>query len=157
MLCRQPFCSGAETRYSPVEGEALAVAWGLKKCRYFLEGCQNLSVGVDHKPLLGLYSPTKGLADIENNRLRRLVEKATQYRFAVFHIPGARNLIADGLSRSPVGPAVHLDLEGGEKCALARAAVRGTSAAAWLALAGARKLDPMEDEVAEAREMSQDE
>ena len=92
------FCLEAESRYSPVEGEALAVAWGCKKARYFLAGCQDMWVGVDHKPLLGLYAPEKALADIENARLRRLVEKASEYRFKAFHIPGVRNLIADGLS-----------------------------------------------------------
>ena len=102
------FCAEAESRYSPVEGEALAVAWGLKKGKYFLEGCQDLEIGVDHKPLLGLYNPERPLADIENARLRRLVEKAVQYRFTAFHVPGKDNLIADGLSRSPVGEAVQL-------------------------------------------------
>ena len=104
------FCSEAEGRYSPVEGEALAVAWGCRKAKYFLAGCNNLWVGVDHKPLLGLYSPDKALADIDNARLRRLVEKAVEYRFTAFHIPGVKNLIADGLSRAPVGPVSYTHL-----------------------------------------------
>ena len=29
VLCGSRFCSGAESRYSPVEGEALAVAWAM--------------------------------------------------------------------------------------------------------------------------------
>ena len=87
------------------------MAWGFKKARHFLEGCLDLWVGVDHKPLLGLYSPTNALADIENNMLRRLVEKACQYRFTAFHIPGTSNLIADGMSRAPVGRQDHMEVD----------------------------------------------
>merc|ERR1712082_281104 len=105
------FCSEAESRYSPVEGEALGVAWGFRKARHFVEGCLDLWVGVDHKPLLGLYNPERALSDIENNRLCRLVEKACRYRFSAFHIPGTKNLIADGLSRAPVGKPDHLRVE----------------------------------------------
>ena len=60
------FTSGAESRYAPVEGEALAVADALEKARFFVLGCNDLTVVVDHKPLmkiLGERSPrfeTKG-------------------------------------------------------------------------------------------------
>ena len=46
------FTSPAESRYKPVEGEALAVAEGLDKTRFFVLGCTNLTVATDHKPLL---------------------------------------------------------------------------------------------------------
>ncbi len=35
------FCSQAEQRYAPIEGEALAAAWGANKCRYYLLGIKN--------------------------------------------------------------------------------------------------------------------
>ena len=54
VFCGSKFCSPAESRYSPVEGEALAVAWGLWKAKFLL-GSRNLHVAVDHKPCLGLY------------------------------------------------------------------------------------------------------
>ena len=47
---------------------------GLHKMRYYTQGCDKLLVGVDHKPLLGLLQG-KRLEDIDNMRLRRLVEK----------------------------------------------------------------------------------
>ena len=154
------FCSEAESRYSPVEGEALAVAWGCKKAKYFLAGCHDMWVGVDHKPLLGLYAPEKALADIENARLRRLVEKAVEYRFKAFHIPGVRNLIADGLSRAPVGAPEHLQLDavsvakvGG---ALEQAAGRGSAGAAWLALVGAQREQVSEEEARESQALDED-
>ena len=73
------FCSGAESRYAPIEGEALGVAWALQKARHYVMGCPALFVGVDHKPLLGLYSPRKALAYIENAMLCKLVERATRF------------------------------------------------------------------------------
>ena len=73
------FCSAAESRYAPIEGEALGVAWALDKARHYVMGCPFLYVGVDHKPLLGLYSTGKALADIPNSRLCNLVERATRF------------------------------------------------------------------------------
>jgi hypothetical protein len=69
-------------------------------------------VGIDHKPLVGLYAEVKALADIENPRLWNLAEKAGRYRFRTFHIPGIVNNIPDSLSRYPVGAPEHLNLEG---------------------------------------------
>ena len=44
------FTHAAESRYAPIEGEALAVADALDKARHFVLGCSNLVVAVDHKP-----------------------------------------------------------------------------------------------------------
>ena len=49
------FTHPAESRYAPVEGEALAVVDALDKARYFVLGCENLIVTVDYKPLLKLF------------------------------------------------------------------------------------------------------
>ncbi len=49
------FTHPAESRYTPVEGEALAVADALDKARHFVLGCSNLIIAVDHKPLLKLF------------------------------------------------------------------------------------------------------
>ena len=42
------FTTDAETRYSPTEGEALAVAWSLHKSKFFTLGCKNLTIATDH-------------------------------------------------------------------------------------------------------------
>ena len=76
------FTKPAESRYSPVEGELLAVADALYKSRHFVLGCENLVVAVDHKPLLGLLND-KSLADIENPRLLMLKEKTLWFSFDV--------------------------------------------------------------------------
>ena len=64
------FCTEAEQQYSPVEGEALAVAWALEKARHFNTGCMDLWVAVDHKPLLGIYRLDWALVDTDNPPLR---------------------------------------------------------------------------------------
>ena len=79
MLCGSRFCSGAESRYSAVEGEALAVAWGMKKAKYFLLGAKDLLVVVDHRPLLELYRPDRDLSEVENPRLSNLVERTSRF------------------------------------------------------------------------------
>ena len=83
---------GAESRYSPVEGEALAVAWGMWKAKYFLLGAKDLYVVVDHKPLLGLYRPDQQLSEVENPGLLNIVEKTTRFQFKILHVPSKTNL-----------------------------------------------------------------
>ena len=105
------FTHAAESRYAPVEGEALAVVDALDKARHFVLGCSDLIVAVDHKPLLKIFED-RCLEDIPNPRLRNLKEKTLRYRFRMVYIPGARNLTSDALSRHPSGarspPRLHL-------------------------------------------------
>lgn len=96
------FTSAAESRYAPIEGEALAVVDALKKARHFVLGCTDLTVATDHKPLLKVFGD-RSLADMDNSRLVRLKEKTLQYRFKMVYIPGVKNVAADSISRHPVG------------------------------------------------------
>ena len=68
------YLTEAESRYSVVESELLAVVFGLEKCKHFVLGCTDLIIAVDHKPLIGLLT-TRSLEDIPNRRLRNLREK----------------------------------------------------------------------------------
>ena len=77
-FCRSRFTRDAEVRYSPTEGEALAVAWGLDHAKYFVLGCMNLLVSTDHKPLLGILQD-RDLASITNPRISNLKEKIIKY------------------------------------------------------------------------------
>lgn len=95
------FTSTAESRYAPIEGEALAVVYALEHARHFVLGCDKLLVTVDHKPLLSLFSDRS--LDIANNRLRNLKEKTLRYRFTMCHISGMKHKATDAISRRPVG------------------------------------------------------
>ncbi|GFO33257.1 Pol polyprotein [Plakobranchus ocellatus] len=103
------FTSLAESRYAPIEGEALAVVDALEKTRHFVLGCPNLIIAVDHRPLLKVFGD-RSLEAIPNPRLRNLKEKTLKYRFHITHIPGVRHVAADTISRNPVGAANHLSL-----------------------------------------------
>lgn len=96
------FTHSAESRYAPIEGEALAVADALEKTRYFVLGCSQLIIAVDHKPLLRIFTD-RSLDKLPNNRLRNLKEKTLRYKFTIVHIPGAKHRAADATSRSPAG------------------------------------------------------
>ena len=103
------FCTAAESRYHPIEGEALSAVYGLEKCKFFVLGLQNLTLCLDHKPLLGIFGDEKYLETIENPRLLNFKMKSLQYSFKAVHVPGKKNVIPDTFSRrgdSPVGQSV---------------------------------------------------
>ncbi|RLJ22718.1 hypothetical protein DJ031_00320, partial [bacterium endosymbiont of Escarpia laminata] len=108
-LAGSRFTHPAESRYAPVEGEALAVADALNKARYFILGCENLTLAVDHKPLLKIFGD-RSLEEISNTRLRNLKEKTLGYRFRVVHIPGVKHRAANAISRHPTGNPVKMHL-----------------------------------------------
>ena len=81
---------------------SLAVANALDKARFFVLGCSNLIVAVDHKPLLRIFRD-RSLDAICNPRIRNLKEKTLRYRFHMMHIPGVKIRAADALSRRPTG------------------------------------------------------
>jgi hypothetical protein len=95
------FTHTAESRYAPVEGEALAVVYALNHARYFVLGCEDLIIAVDHKPLLSFFE--KRSMDIANNRLRNLKEKTLRYRFRMVYISGVKHKATDAISRKPSG------------------------------------------------------
>ena len=117
VLVGSRFTSSAESRYAPIEGEALAIVEGLNKARHFIVGCPNLIVAVDHKPLLKVFGD-RHLDDIPNPRLRNLKEKSLRYKFSVVYIPGRKNCASDALSRHPVSPAAHLTLSDDSSAAI---------------------------------------
>ena len=105
------FLHDAETRYASIEGEALAVAYALNQCKYFVLGCPDLTIVTDHLPLLSILND-RSLADIGNRRLQNLKEKTLSYQFSIQHVPGRRHLGPDAMSRYPVGKPERLILPG---------------------------------------------
>ena len=95
--------NAAQRRYCPIEGECLAAAYGLERCRMYTLGCPDLILAVDHKPLINILND-RHLDTIPNPRLCRLKEKTFPFRFRITHVPGGSNAmkVADALSRHPV-------------------------------------------------------
>jgi hypothetical protein len=52
------------------------VAWGLEQTRYFTQGCDNLVVVTDHKPLVKIFGD-RTLDEITNSRLFRLKQRTS--------------------------------------------------------------------------------
>ena len=94
------FTKGAETNYSPTEGEALAVAWSLEHARMFVLGCKKLIISTDHKPLLGILNG-RDLSSITNSRLLNLKQRTLPFEFQVTYNPGKWHRAADAVSRKP--------------------------------------------------------
>ena len=86
--------SSVERRYSQIEREALAIAWGCHHFRLYLLG-SHFKVVTDHKPLLSIFnsSTSQASARIENWRL-----KLQSFNFDVFYARGDLNP-ADYISR----------------------------------------------------------
>ena len=99
-LAGSRFLRDAESRYAPIEGECLGVAWALEDTRWFTLGCDDLLIATDHKPLLKILGD-KCLDDITNPRLFRLKLQTMRWRFNIVHIAGKSNSAADATSRNP--------------------------------------------------------
>ena len=99
-LAGSRFLSETEQRYAAIEGEALAIAWGLEQTRYFSQGCKDLRVITDHKPLVKVFGD-RTLDEISNTRLFRLKQRTLPWCFTVSYMPGTTNAAADATSRHP--------------------------------------------------------
>ena len=73
-----------------MEGEALAVIWCLRKAKLYLMGCPNLTLVMDHKPIVTFFGDKK-LMDILNPRLLAMKEKMFIYSFNMIYLPGKKN------------------------------------------------------------------
>ena len=93
----------SQSRYSPTEGECLAAAYGLQRCRMYTLGCPNLILATDHNPLTGILNDRR-LDSIDNPRLLSLKEKTLPFNFRITYVKGGSHAIkaADALSRHPV-------------------------------------------------------
>ena len=98
--CGSRSLNSAEKNYATIELEALAIQFGIQKCRHYLLGLQKFKVVTDHNPLVGIFK--KDIDGMENKRLQRIRLKLMDYCFDVIWVPGKNHQIADALSRSPV-------------------------------------------------------
>jgi len=148
------FLTPAEQRYAPIEGEALAVSWGLEQTKYFTLGCANLKVVTDHKPLVKIFGD-KTLDEIANIRLFRLKQRTLPWSFDIYHLPGKTNHAADAASRhpSPEGETFQLSHADKSESILAAAIRRDTetlTSITWQRLQTETRNDPEMAELLQA-------
>lgn len=83
----------AEQKKPTIEQELIAIHWAIKHFKSYLYG-YFFTVQTDHKPLVYLFN----LKD-PSSKLTRLRLELSEYNFAIEHIPGTKNVVADALSR----------------------------------------------------------
>ncbi len=87
--------SDAETRYSNIEREMLAVLYGLERFHYYAYG-RNVTVETDHKPLEAIQKK-----DMHNAppRIARMLMKVNKYDVHIKYVSAKNVPVADTLSR----------------------------------------------------------
>ena len=93
--------SKAEKNYAQIQKEALAIVYGIQKFRQYLLG-RKFNLITDHKPLLTIFHPTKGIPETAASRLQRWAIILSAYDYVVQYKPTAKHGNADGLSRLPL-------------------------------------------------------
>ena len=88
-----------EQRYAKIEKEALAFTWACESLSDYLLGLR-FHIETDHKPLVPLFSPKKGLDELPL-QLQRFRLRMMRYSFSISHVPGKSLTVADTLSRAP--------------------------------------------------------
>ena len=153
-LAGSRFLSDQESRYAAVEGEALAIAWGLEHSRYFTQGCDQLLVVTDHKPLLKTFGD-RTLDEITNTRLFRIKQRTLPWFFKIAYMPGKTNAAADAASRHPCPSyaVCHMSSEDlGEHLTMNAISKEATdlTAISWSTIASETRCDPVLSELEKA-------
>ena len=93
--------SCAQKRYSPVELEVLAISHSINKLDYFTRFSPLVRVCSDCSALVSIFN--QDLSEVKNQRISRMFEKIMCINMEIKHIVGARNKMADYLSRYSLG------------------------------------------------------
>ena len=88
--------NAAERNYSAIEREALAIVYGIKRYRHYLQDNQ-FEIISDHRPLLWLETHKD-----EKSRLRRWAIELSSLKYKITYKPGKEHANADFLSRIQV-------------------------------------------------------
>lgn len=92
--------SPAERNYSMIDKEATAIVYGVKKYHQYLYG-RHFTLKCDHKPLLSIFGPKKGIPVFAAGRLQRYALFLSGYSFDIKYVKSEENS-ADALSRLPL-------------------------------------------------------
>ena len=90
-----------EQNYAQIQKEALGIVYGVRKFRQYLLG-RKFKLYTDHKPLLTIFHPQKGIPEIAASRLQRWAVTLSAYDYEVHFQPSTNYGNADALSRLPL-------------------------------------------------------
>ncbi|CAK1585814.1 unnamed protein product [Parnassius mnemosyne] len=91
--------NNAEKRYSQIQKEATAIVFGVRRFHQYLYGRSTpFILRTDHKPLLSIFGPYKGIPEVSANRLQRYALFLSGYNYTIEYVKSSDNR-ADYLSR----------------------------------------------------------
>ncbi|CAG4992023.1 unnamed protein product [Colias eurytheme] len=99
--------NSAEKHYSQIQKEATAIIFGVRRFHQYLYGRTSpFILRTDHKPLLSIFGPYKGIPEVSANRLQRYALFLSSYNYEIEYVKSKDNT-ADYLSRAslPLAPA----------------------------------------------------
>ncbi|CAF3331177.1 unnamed protein product [Rotaria socialis] len=91
----------AERNYSQIEKEAFSIIFGIKKFHQYLAG-RSFELNTDHKPLLAIFNPSKGIPVTAANKIQRWALYLMGYNYNIRFKPTRSHANADALSRLPI-------------------------------------------------------
>ena len=93
--------SAAETQYSQLEKEALAIVYSVQKLDHYLRG-RSFIIYSDHKPLQFLLNENRSVPVMASARIQRWSLTLGAYQYSIQYRAGTRMANADALSRLPL-------------------------------------------------------
>lgn len=98
------FCSRtlspAESNYSVIDKEALAIVYACNKFYHYLIGV-HFTLKTDHKPLVRLFGETSGIPQMAASRIQRWANFLSGFDYEIQYVKGGENN-ADAFSRLPI-------------------------------------------------------
>ena len=91
----------SERGYAQLEKEALSLVYGVKKFHLFLYG-RRFTLITDHKPLVTILGPKKGIPTLAAARLQRWALVLAAYQYDIEFRSTKEHCNADGFSRLPL-------------------------------------------------------
>lgn len=101
ICCASRTLNAAESNYSQLDKEALAIVFGVSRHHQYLYG-RSFILRSDHRALSYIFGPNKGIPVTAASRIQRYAVKLAAYDFKIEFIRSDQNSFADALSRLPL-------------------------------------------------------